>query len=134
LNPNYQQAYRRLTLVYQSKGLYEEAVPSYQKWRILQGASEEEVAGLAEAYQTSGKEGYWRWLLDYEIQNSLGTIFRARIYAQLGEKDQAFEQLEKAYEERIFTLTNLNVWPPWDPLRDDPRFHDLLRRMNLLEP
>jgi tetratricopeptide (TPR) repeat protein len=131
LNPNYQQAYRRLTLVYQSKGLYEEAVPSYQKWRILQGASEEEVAGLAEAYQTSGKEGYWRWLLDYEIQNSFNAIFLSRIYAQLGEKDQAFEQLEKAYEERRFQLTNLNVWPPWDPLRDDPRFQDLLRRMNL---
>lgn len=47
----------------------------------------------------------------------------------LGEKDRAFEWQEKAYEERVF-LHHLKVWPLWDPLRDDPRFRDLLRRMN----
>jgi len=54
----------------------------------------------------------------------------AGIYALLGEKDQAFEWLERGYQAR-----HLGAWlivhTPFDPLRDDPRFHDLLRRMNL---
>jgi len=50
-------------------------------------------------------------------------------YAHLGEKDEAFEQLEKAYEER--ETISLKVDPNFDPIRDDPRFQDLLRRMNL---
>ena len=48
-----------------------------------------------------------------------------------GEKDQAFEQLEKAYQEHDWILTAPKVTPAWDPLRDDPRFHDLRRRMKL---
>ena len=55
----------------------------------------------------------------------------AEYHAQLGEKDQAFEWLETAYDQRDGQLSFLNVMPLWDPLRDDPRFHDLLRRMNL---
>jgi len=39
--------------------------------------------------------------------------------------------LEEGYKEHKFLMTNLNVAPEYDPLRDDPRFHDLLRRMNL---
>ena len=39
--------------------------------------------------------------------------------------------LEKAYQERYGEMIYLNVYPWWDPIRDDPRFQDLLRRMNL---
>ena len=56
-------------------------------------------------------------------------VDRARIYAGLGEKDKAFEWLEKSYEDR--SIVGINVQPPFDPLRSDPRFADLLRRMNL---
>ena len=48
------------------------------------------------------------------------------------DKDKAFEWLEKAYKERI-QLWNIKVIPDWDPLRDDPRFQDILRRMNFPE-
>jgi len=54
----------------------------------------------------------------------------AEIYAQLGEKDQAFEWLDKAYEARSGHLEFLGVSPKFDPLRGDPRFTDLLLRMN----
>ena len=47
----------------------------------------------------------------------------------LGEKDKAFEWLEKAYEEHFIIAIKVN--PVFDPLRSDPRFADLLRRMNL---
>ena len=56
----------------------------------------------------------------------------ATIHTYLGEKDQAFEQLEKAYQEHDWLLTALKVGPDWDPLRDDPRFQDLLLRLNLM--
>jgi hypothetical protein len=53
----------------------------------------------------------------------------ARIYAGLGEKDKAFEWLGKACEDR--SITGIKGDPVYDPLRSDPRFADLLRRMNL---
>jgi hypothetical protein len=56
----------------------------------------------------------------------------AEIYVGLGEKDRAFEWLEKAYDERFAgLLASIKVDPIYDPLRSDPRFADLLRRMNL---
>ena len=55
----------------------------------------------------------------------------AIVHGQLGEKDQAFEWLGKAYEARLPSLVFIAVDEALDPLRDDPRFHDLLRRMNL---
>jgi hypothetical protein len=55
----------------------------------------------------------------------------AVVYAGLGEKDQAFAWLEKAYGERTSRLGYLQVEPFWDPLRSDPRFADLVRRIVL---
>jgi serine/threonine-protein kinase len=57
----------------------------------------------------------------------------AEIYAVLGEKDQALVWLEKAFEQRRPLLAWLKASRLWDPLRDDPRFQDLLRRMNFPE-
>ncbi len=55
----------------------------------------------------------------------------AAVYAALGEKDQAFERLQTAYETRDVGLRYLKVDPAVDNLRDDPRFDDLLRRIGL---
>ena len=63
----------------------------------------------------------------YIAQKSL-----AAIYAALGDKDKAFERLQKAYQEHsIGTGLPIKEFPGFDPLRSDPRFADLLRRMNL---
>jgi hypothetical protein len=53
------------------------------------------------------------------------------IYGYLGEMDQAYEWLEKAYEERDQQIVWLKVWPLFDPLRSDPRFKAMLKKMNL---
>ncbi len=55
----------------------------------------------------------------------------AELYARAGEVDIALHWLERALEERDPNMTLLSVVPSWDSLRDDPRFQDLLRRMNL---
>jgi hypothetical protein len=59
--------------------------------------------------------------------------YRARIYAGLGEKDKAFEWLEKSYEDRSIGtgFASMKVDPTFVTLRSDPSFADLLRRMNL---
>ena len=55
------------------------------------------------------------------------------VYIGLGDKDQAFAWLEKAYEERSNYVAYLKVFPIVDPLRSDPRFADLVRRVGLPE-
>ena len=59
----------------------------------------------------------------------VSALTRVTVYAALGEKDKSFEWLEKAYGERF--LMHIKTDPAFDPLRSDPRFADLLRRMNL---
>jgi len=56
------------------------------------------------------------------------------IYAGLGEKDRAFESLERGREERSGSMAYIKVDPFWDNLRSDPRYADLLRRMGLPQP
>jgi len=53
------------------------------------------------------------------------------VYIGLGDKEQAFAWLEKAYQERSNFLAYLKVFPIIDPLRSDPRFADLVRRVGL---
>lgn len=64
-------------------------------------------------------------------QRYVSPISRTAIHIGLGEKERAFEWLEKAYVERVWVLGMLKVEPMFDPLRSDPRYADLLRRMNL---
>ena len=58
-------------------------------------------------------------------------VYFAGIYAGLGEKDQAFAWLDKAYTERDDRLIYLAVDPIVDPLRSDPRFGGMLKRLGL---
>ena len=58
----------------------------------------------------------------------------ALVYAGLGEKDQAFAWLEKAYEERSSALSYLKVNPTWDALRGDPRFEALVQKVFAAKP
>ena len=55
----------------------------------------------------------------------------AGLYVMLGDEDRAIELLETALDEGYASVMWANAYPEFDPLRDDPRFQDLLRRMNL---
>jgi len=134
MNQSYEPPQGILGTIYEAQGRFKVAAKARQRSRILQGDSEEEVAGLTNA-AALGAEGYWRWNLDYLKEKSNQEYVSPRsiavIHGKLGEMDQAFEWLERAYEERDGILVYLNAAPFFDPLRDDPRFQDLLRRMNL---
>ncbi|MDA2935563.1 protein kinase, partial [Acidobacteria bacterium AH-259-D05] len=133
-DPDYQRAHYVISWMYEEKGLYKEAAAAYQKYLTLGGAGQDEVAGLSDA-AASGAESYWRWKLDYWKERAKQEYVQswqfAKIYAVLDEKDQAFDWLDRAYEARESSLASLKVNPRFDNLRSDPRFQDLLLRMNL---
>jgi len=61
------------------------------------------------------------------------TYWIASIHAALGNKDKAFAELEKSFAEQDFYLHRFKVDPYWDPLRDDQRYKEMLKRLNLPE-
>ncbi len=134
LFPDFAIAYLFLGNAYVGNGMYQQAIVAYQKARSLSGASPAEVAALGQAYAKGGIRGYYLWELRRLREESKHRYVRpvafAYLFAGLGEKDQAFSYLEKAYEDRDYYLTLLQIKPRFDPLRSDPRFQDLLRRMN----
>ena len=81
--------------------------------------------------------GYWRKRLDQAKQKYEGKeeyvppTSIAALAARLGDKEQAFAWLEKAFEGRDEGLTRLKLDPRYESLRADPRYADLLRRINL---
>ncbi len=98
------------------------------------GRDEEWRRGYERAYQEAGFERAFRYVLASETEPARTEYVNpediARGYARLGEIDAAFEWLERAYEERSTSLVFLGSNPFYDPLRSDPRFDDLLRRIN----
>jgi adenylate cyclase len=71
-------------------------------------------------------------MLDLAAHKYVSPELVAVIYANLGEKDQAFVWLEKAYEARsAWLITGILVLPQYDPIRDDPRYTTLLKKMRL---
>ena len=69
--------------------------------------------------------------LNQQNHTNLDTFFAVENYAALGEKDKAFEWLDRMYEDRNGMLIWLKVAHPYDPLRSDPRFEELVRRVGL---
>ena len=90
---------------------------------------------MAGIYARMGKPEEARRILK-EVEGSSGREYGSRIYPAdaylwLGDKDKAMDLLEKAYAERDAKLIFIATAPSFDPLRGDPRFKNLLRRMGL---
>lgn len=137
MDPNLGFAHWLLGLAYMYKGSYEPAILALQKSIPLSGDSPDEAAALAHAYALSGRRTEARKILEELKQQAkrryISPGAMADIYGSLGDKDQAFALLEKAYEERDNMVVLLKVEPMFDPLRSDPRFTVLLRRVGFPE-
>ena len=133
LDPNYWVALEYLAGALEQKGESSEALQDFHK-AVLAGNTSEASGYLGRAYALSGNPDDARKVLQDLVEQykrkQIGSYMIATVYAALGEKDQAFTWLEKAYEDRTEYLPGLKVAPEMDPLRSDPRFKDLLRRMN----
>ena len=115
--------------VYREKGMYKESFVELQNLNL----PVIRLGHIGNAYARAGKKAEAQkaiqQLLEFTKQG-LGTWELALVYAGLGEKDQAFEWLERAYKAHDKGMCYLKIDPPLDPLRSDPRFQQLLRRMN----
>ncbi len=91
------------------------------------------MATLAQAYAGAGRREDALRILEEVRGSAIDPLLVARVYAALGDADAAFEWLEKAYEGRSVGVTWIRDQRLFDPLRPDPRFQDLLRRIGLPE-
>jgi hypothetical protein len=93
---------------------------------------------LRAAHRTRGSGGYWdqrvQSLRDMAARRYVPPFLFAYVYAMLGERDRAFEYLERAYQVSSGMIVFLGVHPAFSRLRDDPRFDALLARMGLPRP
>jgi TolB-like protein/DNA-binding winged helix-turn-helix (wHTH) protein/Flp pilus assembly protein TadD len=135
LEPNFMVAHVRLGLVYERKGIYENAVAELGKARTLSQDNPFVIAALGHAYSLSGNRKRAQELLAELKQLSkkryVSGYDMAVIYCGLREPEQAFAWLEKAYQDREGSLVYLKVEPWLDPIRADPRFAQLVRRVGL---
>ncbi|UCG53274.1 MAG: protein kinase, partial [Candidatus Latescibacterota bacterium] len=124
-----------LSRCYDRKGMDAEHVKVLGHWLAVTGASGEDIAELNDTYETSGLNGAREWYATKGVRFTKQTynnpFLQASVYAELGESDKAFEYLETLYEMRSHYIVRIGVEPHFDPLRSDPRFDDLMKRVGL---
>ncbi|MBA3599871.1 MAG: tetratricopeptide repeat protein, partial [Acidobacteria bacterium] len=141
IDPKFSKTYRNLASAYIEKGMYKEAIEANRKRGLLNDIPPEQVekraAALKEAYQKLGARGYWQKVFELEQEEArkrnteISQSNLAEFQIRLGNREQALDLLEKAFEKRDPNLAGSKTDPVWDPLRTDPRFQDLLRRIGL---
>jgi TolB-like protein/Flp pilus assembly protein TadD len=134
LDSGFAPAHLYLGRALEQKGMIQEAIAEFQRARSLSGKGIYAVGDLAHAFALAGKRSDAKALLNElsELSNQ-GTSVEtdiALVHLALGDRDQAFRHLEKAYAERS-GLNDLGVDPRFGSLRGDPRFQDLLARLGL---
>jgi serine/threonine protein kinase/tetratricopeptide (TPR) repeat protein len=133
LDPNSSLPHLNLGMIYIRKSRYDEAMATLQRARTLDPDNPWVIPDLARCYAVTGRSGEASELV-HELEalserRYVSPGVMAWLYAGLGHKDEAFEWLETAFEERSWELVQLKLDTHLDPLRDDPRFNDLVRRM-----
>jgi tetratricopeptide (TPR) repeat protein len=135
MDPNFAVAHWHLGLAYEQKQFLDAAIEEFKKAVALSGGSPLMKAALGRAYAESQKKQDANEILNElnELaKRPYGSAFEiATIYIALGNNEQAFQSLEKAYAEHSFHLVNLNVSPQFKSVRSDPRFQDLAQRIGL---
>jgi TolB-like protein/DNA-binding winged helix-turn-helix (wHTH) protein/Flp pilus assembly protein TadD len=145
MDPAFPLAHQYFSWLLAATGKYEEAIKENEKSELLGGSSPEDAAAEAstmlQAFKTGGEKGFWQKNLELTLRmfkRPSGQFVAASVvagaYARAGDKDKAFEWLDKAYEERDGEdITLLKCDSSWKNLRDDPRFADMQRRLGLPE-
>jgi TolB-like protein/Tfp pilus assembly protein PilF len=139
LEPSLTRAHFVLGRVFEAHGKIKTAIAEYRRAGMI-SAEDEKTA--RRVLQENGPTGYHRWALAVRLggmgsrsAGDAGTndrpFYLAKNYARLGEIDEAMKCLERAYEQREGLMILLNTLEWWDPLRSDPRFQDLVRRVGL---
>jgi tetratricopeptide (TPR) repeat protein len=136
MDPTAEETHRLLGLVYMEQGLHNEAAASFKEAIALSQNNAVALAGLGQVAGRRGRLDEARAVLN-EIHDRARTryvspVALTKLYAALGEANEAFDWLEQAYRERRGWLAYLKIEPTLDPLRPDARFQSLLERMRLV--
>jgi len=137
LDPNFVTSHLYLGYVYEQKGKNEAAIEEFSRAMKLSEEGRRPVieAALGHAYARAGKRTEAQRVLaglkETAQRRFISPYGIAVLYLSLGDKEQAFVWLNRAYDERDNWLNYLKVEPRLDPLRTDPRFNELLRRVGL---
>jgi len=137
LDPSYSDASLILARTYVTQGKYPQAIAELQKALTFNERQPIVLGALAHAYARAGQREEALKLvgklkrIEAEERGYVPPFGIIWAYAGLGDKEQAFAWLERSYQERRDRMVWLNVDPLLDPLRSDPRFHDLVRRVGL---
>jgi len=135
LDPNFWIANFMLGTALVEKRMYSEALSEFNKATELSKGNAESIAMTGYTWAMAGDSAKAQAIL-MELKSRIGQRYVpaehiATLYSALGQKDEAFVWLEKACENRDFRLCRLKVDPRWDPLRSDPRFTAILKRIGL---
>jgi tetratricopeptide (TPR) repeat protein len=138
-DPNGWFSHYDLGVGYEGSGQLAQAIPEYQKAIQLSGGDQDATAALAHAYAVTGKTSEAKIILNDMLSRSktsyVSPYMIATIYAGLGDKDQAFAFLEKAYQEKSPDISwSFKSDLRLDNLRSDPRFHSLQQRIQFPTP
>jgi TolB-like protein/Flp pilus assembly protein TadD len=132
LDPAFPTTHLSLSGLYQLTGKYAESVESFAKYQDLSGRPQ--TAKLArESFAARGWQGYLKEMTGTQRPMGVSPFITATFLVQLGEKDKAFAELDKALDNREYLLLYIRIDPRLDPLRDDPRLNELIRRMRFPE-
>ncbi len=138
LDPSFVLAHNELGQSAYLSGREVEAIESWLRARALAGAPSQALDETRQAFRVAGTRGFWAKELERATSRPGSTPARpwrlARIYSELGDDDRTFASLERAYEERDSLMVFLKVNPIFDRLHADPRFDDLVRRIELGGP
>ena len=133
--PQWTWAHFAMMQVYELEAQAEKVAQESLKADELFGANPKTMAQLKEAFAKSGAQGYWRRTLENYKKtaksNYVAPVLVAEACARIGDKECAFQWLEKGFEERDDLMINLKVEPVLDSLHSDPRFQDLVRRVGI---
>ena len=133
LSPTYVYIDTFLGAAYREQGRYQEALAEYARAQGNMG--EQPLYGYAVTYARMGRMKEAREILGrlevYSERHYVNPVFLAAIHASLGDKDSAFESLERAARDRTTLIAGLRDWPEFDSLHSDPRFAALGRRLGL---
>ena len=135
LAPNYAWVHFDLGLIYEQMGRAEDAVQEFLKAELLFGTDPRRIAQLKEAFAKSGARGYWKRTLENYKESAksqyVPSVMVAEACVRVGDKECAFQWLEKGFQERDDLMINLKVEPIFDAIRSDPRYEDLVHRVGI---
>lgn len=138
IEPNFSGGYWALGLAQEQLGRYAEAVAAFQQALELSPDTPRWLGALGHACALLGNRAaaleYLEHLSRLARSRYVAPFDFALIHLGLGDTDAAFERLEQAYKSRSYELVTMKIDPRFDPVRSDPRYSKLLKRLSLESP